>query len=690
MNGRRNVSTVTPPHDESNTVGLGASRLQIAAVVTVLVTATVAVYWGVSRSDFVHFDDYAYVVNNYHVRQGLTWPGIKWAFASVRMDYWHPLSSLSHMADIQMFGMWGGGHHLTSLAFHVLNTLLLLGFLNYTTRRFWASTIVAALFALHPLHVESVAWVTERKDVLSTFFWLLTMWAYVFYAAKPSALRYAGVIVLLAIGLMSKPMIVTLPVVLFLLDYWPLERFTVHRWKVYVENASIWRLVGEKVPLLVMAAATAAVTVTAQHTVGAMMPLESAGLALRLTNAIVSYGRYICMMVLPVNLGVLYPLQHEPLYRQAAGVAVILAAISITVFCAGNVRRYAVMGWLWYLITLLPVIGLVQVGAQSHADRYTYVPFIGLFIIVAWGGSEILARRPALKIPLLLLGLAALMAATVQTWRQVGYWRDDVTLFGRTVAVTKDNWCIMTKLGEAFLGQGQLDKAETQFRKSLAMSYDSDAYYGLAMVMQKRGKYDDAIGYYKEAIATEPDMLQAHQDLGLLLNDLHRYKEAEDCFRNVLKLDPDWAPAQGSLAMALEEQGDLDGAMAAGRKAVQLDPGLAGAHRVLANIMAGKNDYEGAAAEYKKSLDIDPDYSAWTNLGDALLQLGRLQEAEKSCRQAIAMNPDGTVAHLNLGLVLARLGRKEEAAKEAAVAISLDPNNPDVKAFYMEQTGKKP
>ena len=363
----------------------------------VLALATAGVYSRTLGNDFVNYDDNQYVTNNRSIKDGLSWDVVEWAFGdSYYASNWHPLTWLSHALDVELFDMQPRGHHAVSVGLHVLNTLLLLWLLLYTTGRVWASWFVAALFALHLLHVESVAWVSERKDVLSTFFWLWTMLAYVYYAKQPGVWRYLCILPALALGLMSKPMLVTVPAVLLLVDYWPLERFRIE-WKkreLKYSGVGFWQILLEKVPLLLMVAGSAAITVMAQRK--AMPAWETMNLPTRITNAIVSYGRYLWETVWPAGLAAFYPHRHEPLYPEAAAVLVFLVAVTGVVIYAAGRHKYLVFGWFWYLMTLIPVIGLVQVGDQSHADRYTYVPLIGVFVVVVWAIAGAIERRKEL------------------------------------------------------------------------------------------------------------------------------------------------------------------------------------------------------------------------------------------------------------------------------------------------------
>ncbi|HEY5973741.1 MAG TPA: hypothetical protein VIU41_03275, partial [Geobacteraceae bacterium] len=413
--------------------------------------ATLAVYWQATGHDFVNFDDRPYVTENPRVSGGLTLENIRWAFTAVHQSNWHPLTWLSHQLDCQLFGLTPRGHHLVNVLLHTLNSLLVGLVLFRFTGAGRRSALVAALFALHPLHVESVAWVAERKDVLSTLFWLLTMLAYGAYASRPGPGRYLPVMGFFALGLLAKPMLVTLPCVLLLMDYWPLGRFSFAPGAV-AQPAAGRRLshdlllVGEKLPLLLLAVASALVTYRVQlagGTVGTAFPL-----AQRAATAVVATARYLLDTVWPHGLAVLYPFDQAMPGWQIALSGMLLAGLTVAALLAARRRPYVTVGWFWYLGTLVPVSGLVQIGLHSRADRYTYVPLLGIFIVIAWGGQELLARRQRLAATLATTGVVAL---SVVTWLQLGYWQDSITLFGRAARVTSNNYVAWHNLGVALL-----------------------------------------------------------------------------------------------------------------------------------------------------------------------------------------------------------------------------------------------
>lgn len=530
-------------------------------LIPLLIVITLAVFWPVQKYGFLRYDDDAYVFENAHVSTGLTFANIRWAMSSTQALNWHPVTWLSHMLDAQIYGLDPGGHHRTSLLLHLLNVLLLYLVLWRMTGFTWRSGFVAALFAVHPLHVESVAWVAERKDLLSTFFMLLTVWAYARYAERPGIQRYLPVVLLYALGLMSKPMLVTLPLVLLLLDYWPLARLR-------LGNRSIWKLAAEKLPLFLLAGASGVVTIVAQRSEGAMITLASCPLHIRIENALVSYVVYIEKMFWPTDLASPYPYPSAGLPAwQVAGAALLLALVTYLSVCAAAKRPYLAVGWLWYLITLVPVIGLVQVGGQAMADRYTYIPLIGLFLIPAWGVADLpgwktaqrkkQAPRPAL-LPSASMGFAcvAVVALAVCAREQVGYWRNGITLYTRALAVTSDNYLAHNGLGVAYDDAGDPKSAIEQYRKALAIAPDfALSHYNLGRALVEEAKIDEAIAEFRQAASLAPDYARTYHNLAYALAKAGKMDEAVQACREAVRLDPHFGEAHNNLAVDLYIQG---------------------------------------------------------------------------------------------------------------------------------------
>jgi protein O-mannosyl-transferase len=483
-------------------------QLLISSAIAII---TFAVYLPVRNFEFVRYDDDEYVRNNPVVQQGPTWQGIEWAFTTNHAANWHPLTWLSHMLDCRLFGNKPGLHHLVNVLFHIANTLLLFIIFNRMTKRLWPSAFIAALFALHPLHVESVAWVAERKDVLSTLFWLLTMLAYVRYTERPSILRYSFALLFFALGLMAKPMLVTLPFVLLLLDYWPLNRFLNSKFSIH--NSFI-----EKIPFFAFAVLSCIITFLAQQTSGAVSQVDLMPMKIRIANAIFSYFIYIKKMFWPSNLAVLYPYRYEGIpVNEILISAIILILITILVLIYFRWYKYLLVGWFWYLGTLIPVIGLIQVGSQAYADRYTYVPLIGLFIIIAFGATELLRNIPHKKYILAVFAILVLLACAIVTSRQLKYWKNSNTLFDHALAVTNNNPNILNNYANVLAVQGNKEQARQYLAEAVRLIPDSfEMRMNYAKILNELGFNDQAIEQYKIALKIDPASKEAHEKLSAL------------------------------------------------------------------------------------------------------------------------------------------------------------------------------
>jgi len=543
------------PADEPR-AALPPDALLVAAA---LVAGILVVYAPVRTFDFVSFDDPQYVTDNPDVAGGLTLRSIGWAFTAAYAANWHPLTWLSHMLDVSLFGLDPGPHHVTNVLLHVASSLLLYALLRTLLPSRRASAFVALVFALHPLRVESVAWVSERKDVLSTLFWMLTLRAYVGWVRRPGRGRYALVVVLFALGLMAKPMLVTLPVVLLLLDWWPLRRLpTVPGWR------DVAALVPEKLPLVALAAGAAAATVYAQHSFGAMVTLDKIPPFARLANAAVSYVRYVGATLWPADLAIFYPYRPWPGGVVWTAVLALAGASAAAIACA---RRYpyVLVGWLWYLVTLLPVIGLMQVGSQAMADRFTYVPQIGLLLVVALAASDAIASGVVLGVATAAIALAC----TIASARQVRYWRDTETLFDHALAVTRDNYLAHLSLGEALVRQHRFDEARPHYLEALRLNPASaGAHLNVGNMLIRDGHDDQAEPQLREALRIKSDFPEAQNSLGLLLTRRGRGDEAIHYYRAALAARPSYAEAHDNLGAALRSRGDYAGAAAEYRAAL--------------------------------------------------------------------------------------------------------------------------
>lgn len=528
-------------------------------IAVLLAAATLAVYCPVVGHDFVVYDDPVYVFENPHVRDGLTWDGLCWAFTTDHAANWHPATWISHMIDCQLFGLRPGWHHLVGVLLHAANSVLLYLVLKQMTQATGRSLLAAALFALHPLHVESVAWAAERKDVLSTLFWLLTMAAYLRYVRRPGWRTYGVVLAGFTLGLLSKPMVVTLPAVLLLLDFWPLGRFATDApGSDTTYGKRLAHLVLEKVPLFTLSVLSGIVTLLAQSGGGAVASYESLPLGPRAANALVAYVAYLQKTVWPTGLAVLYPLRHVSAWQWSAAAA-ILAAVTAAVLRQRNRAPYLAVGWFWYLVTLLPVIGLVQVGVQSMADRYTYIPLVGIFIAFAWAGGDLVAQLRFGRIALPVGAGILVLVCLGLTRTQVGFWRDSVTLFSHAVEVTGENYGAQVNLGAA---------------------------------LRYEGRPDEAVPHLREALRICPGHVQAHRNLGAILLEQGRLDDAIVHFRAAVGLQPNNASTHFYLGLALEQRGQLEEAAAHYRKAAALAPERLEASRCLARIAARRSDPE--------------------------------------------------------------------------------------------------
>jgi protein O-mannosyl-transferase len=537
-----------------------------------LALVTLAVYWPITNHQFIIFDDDDYITGNSHVTAGLTWPGIIWAFKTDRAANWHPLTWISHMADCQLYGVKPGGHHLTNVLFHITNTLLLFLLLKQMTGAVWRSAFVAAFFAWHPLHVESVAWAAERKDVLSTFFWLLTLIAYARYAqsvtgdkrrvtrdnpAIPSpvtrhpSLFYALALFLFACGLMSKPMVVTLPFVLLLLDFWPLQRLQLST----INYQLFFRLVIEKIPFFALSFVGSLVTYLVQKTNGAVSPVSVFS---RAESVLLTYARYISKTFWPVDLSIVYPYRYSWPAIFVIGTALLLVIWSALFIYRAKKNPYLLVGWFWFFGTLVPTIGVVQVGAQSMADRYMYIPSIGLFIIVVWGLNDLFDLFPERKKFLLLLGGVALAGCLMVTSLQLTYWQNSISLFLHAIGVTTDNYVADNCLGKAFEMAGKKDEAVVLYLEAVRIEPRfPQSQFNLAMSLLEHGQPDEGFKHLAAAALLDPRDADVQFDLGTFFSQHDKLKEAARCLTTALKDRPDFPKAKAALDQILAAHPEL-------------------------------------------------------------------------------------------------------------------------------------
>jgi tetratricopeptide (TPR) repeat protein len=679
-----------------------------------------ALYAQTLRFDFVNFDDDLYVTDNPEVINGLTGQGITHIFTHSECKFYHPLAMLSLMLDRHLYGLNPAGFHFTNVLFHTASVILLFLVLRSMTGALWRSAFVAAVFAIHPLRAESVAWVAERKDVLSVFFFMLTLGSYVRYTRAPSMGRYLALVIIYILGLLSKPSLMTLPFVLLLLDYWPLGRLQP------AAPPNIRRLILEKIPLLVVAVAAAIVAVHAEAEV--VRPVSQYPIPARICNAAVSYATYLWQSVYPTDLAAFYP--HPGNTLPAAAVALsflVLVIISALAIWRWKQRPYLIVGWLWYLGMLVPMIGLVQVGAFAHADRFTYLPQIGLLLGAAWAVADVSSAWRARPVALGIAAADVIITLATFSFIQISYWRNSDSLWTHVLACTRNNAVAEAGYSDVLLKQGDNSGAMTHAQKALAIEPDFEVpRNNLGVVLFERGQVDDAIANYRLALAGHPDyepalynlgkalLQQGHWDeaiatlqkalllkptdapaannYGIALLQQGRVADAIARFQDALKYKPDYAPAWKNLGLAFQQQGQMDDAIATFRKSVELWPGDAEAWYDLGNALLQKNREDDAINAYQKCLAAHADYpEAHYNLGSAFLLKGSFDEAIGQYQKYLASRPDDVNAHNHLGYALLQKGRPTEAIPEFEKFLATNPNRADTQdelGKALEQTGQ--
>ncbi len=692
-----------------------------------LAVITSAVFWGVQKCEFVNYDDEDYVFGNQNVQHGFTAKAVQWAFTESYASNWHPITWLSHMLDCRLFGLNAGKHHVVNLLIHIINVFLLFWILKDTTGAIWKSALAACLFAIHPLHVESVAWVAERKDVLSAMFWMLTTIAYIRYSRRPGIGRYIVVLILFALGLMSKPMLVTLPFVLFLMDYWPLERLQINTVKAQVNSKKVQSssqkpsplsLVAEKIPFFLLAAISSVITYIVQQKGGAMDSFHHFPLACRIANAAISYIAYIQKMLWPSALAPFYPHPADNIsYAFAFMAAILILAASILAVRFGKEYKFLPVGWFWYLGTLVPVIGLIQVGDQAYADRYSYIPMTGLFIIVIWLAPHLVSKWKHKTEILYVASFIIIAGLSVCTYIQQQYWRDSITLFEHAIEVTKDNYvahfCIadplrakgrlkeaiahaaeclrlqsvpanyyraMNSMGLSMIETGEFDEAIKAFTMALKIKPDSyQVHTNLGIALSKKGRFDDAIAEYREALRNS-DMPRVHSNLAFALQSKGEKDAAIEEYNKSLAADPSDVLVHYAVGILLAEQGKNDKAAAHLRTALEIKPGFAEAHNSLGYILAHEGNYDEAIQHYNEALRIIPDSAdLHVNLGYVFVSQGKFDLAASEYEKALKVQPENYVAHSYLGVVLFRLGRIKEAVEHFNQALKINPDYADAR-----------
>ena len=654
-------------------------------IALLLALAVAAVYLPVVGFNFTNYDDTFYVTGNPQVLKGLTWEGVSWAFTRGYSANWHPVTWMSHMLDCQLYGLNPAGHHLTNLLLHAANSVLVFLLLRYLTGATWRSACVAALFALHPLHVESVAWVAERKDVLSAFFGLLSLLAYARYAqgrsqnvecrtpvpappnthhasritvhvsrlASRPSMFYLLSLIFFALGLMSKPMLVTWPCVLLLLDFWPLRRFELST--IRSQLPTLLRLVREKVPFFALSAVSSVITFLVQQAWGGVVPLEHVPLELRLPNVPVSYLRYLGKLVWPTDLAVIYPYIRGWPAAVILGALLVLAGATLLALWQHERRRYLLAGWAWFLGVLVPVIGLVQVGNQSIADRYTYLPSIGFFILVVWGAAELVGANPARRFIGGAAAAAMLTACALLAQAQALCWQNTETLFRHALAVTSGNVVAHNSLGFYYAAHSKAEEAKRAFRAALAVQPSCQySWQGLGMALIEQRKYGEAIAACRAALEVDPRMASAHSTLGLALMKLGQTNDAMWHYTEALRLQPELADAQYNLANALAGHGQIEAASKHYEASLRSDPSSADGHNNLAYMLAREGKLDRAESEFRSALALRPDlWQAHYGLAALFVRQGKVQEAMRQYHATLAIRPDFVEVLTRLAWLLA-------------------------------------
>jgi len=649
-----------------------ANRHLLIMISLLLILAIIIAYGQVKNFDFVGYDDQEYVTENSHVQKGLTVEGIIWAFTSFHSANWHPVTWLSHMLDCELYGLNPMGHHWTSLILHMINTILLFLVLELMTGAIWRSAFVAALFALHPLHVESVAWISERKDVLSTFFGLLMICAYYRYIETLEFKNYLLVFIFLSLGLMAKPMLVTFPLVLLLLDFWPLKRFYFRNnyllqseKTIYYDSKGIYRLILEKIPLFIPVIISCILTFWAQKNYGAVKALDVLSLKTRISNAIVSYLNYFLKMIWPSKLAVFYPYPRQTLPTwQVFGSAFILVCLSYLAIRVAKRYPYIVVGLFWYLGTLVPVIGLIQVGEQAMADRYTYIPLIGIFIIFSWGALDLFQKLNYRKIYIGLLALIILSAFAVKTFFQIGHWENGITLFEHAVKVTENNYRAHNNLATA-LGSTDIDRAIFHYKEALRIHPKYlMAICNLGLTYYNKGNYEEAASYFTKALKIDPRKIDTRMDLANIFFLQGKFEKAISQYSEILKTDSENVNAHYNLAHMLFTQKKIDQAVHHYNEALRIDPKCLKAHYHLGNILLSQGKIKEATIHFFEAINIKPDYvQAYNKLGIILLRQEKFDKAKVFFSKAVEIDPNFLEARKNLetlNQILSKSGRSNQ------------------------------
>ncbi|MBN1405797.1 MAG: tetratricopeptide repeat protein [Candidatus Omnitrophica bacterium] len=635
-------------------------------------------YLPLLRSDFVDFDDYNYIVNNPHVNSGMSKINLVWAFTSFHAANWHPLTWLSHMLDVEIFGLNPAGHHLINLLLHLCNVIVLFMILNYLTGSFWKSLVVAAIFGLHPINVETVAWISQRKSVLSSLFFLLSVWAYAAYVKKPHPARYGVLLVFFVFGLMAKPIIISLPFVLLLIDFWPLNRISLANRDPKV----VWRLIIEKVPLLLFSIISCFITFFAQMRGGAVVSLRTFPLYTRFANSITSYLMYMLRIVVPRHLCAYYPYPDKNEYLPA-----LLAFLGLTIVTVILIRKreehpWLITGWLWFLGILIPVAGIVQIGGQATADRYTYMPMIGLLISATWEADYNIQKLHLNKtIPVFSVSMLIMLFSFLSR-RQSGYWHDGKTLFEHTLSVTKDNYYTHSLLGNALFREGKLEGALKHYSKALEIEPRFEpAYYNKGLVLYYLNRRDEALSMLKQATIKTPDNADIYHVLGWIYREMGRDSLAIKYFQKSISYNPKLYESHCDLGEEYEKNDNIFKALFHFSEAVRLQPDSARAYDNIAALYVRLRKVDLAIEKYEQALGRVADrWELYNNLGNIFLDIGRTSQAISLYSSAIKTAPEQAMPYYNRGRAYILINKPVKAIDDFRNAVLTDPKY--IKAHY--------
>jgi tetratricopeptide (TPR) repeat protein len=664
------------------------SKKPIPFIAVLLILITVAAYENVRNHEFINFDDDIYVTDNQIVKEGLTLKGISWALGFNKSGYWQPLTWLSHMLDCELYGLNPGRHHLTNLMIHLANTLLLFWTLYRMTGRVYRSALVAVFFAVHPLNVDSVAWVAERKNLLSTFFWMLSLLSYNRYAENPKPDRYMLTLILFVLGLMVKPMLVTLPFVLLLLDFWPLKRLKFGQRQEFgleepqvrateKQHTVVSKLFIEKIPFFALSLGSVWLSISSTQHINNMIAADTVPMTLRISNALVSYVSYMGKMIWPLELAIYYPYPESIPLWQAAGAGVLLTAATVLFVFLINRKSYLAVGWLWYLGTLVPVIGIVQGGLWPEmADRWAYVPLIGLFVMIAWGVPDALQKWQFAKPVMTVMAIGIIGSLLIITQTQLQHWKNSKTLFEQTLKVTSDNTVAHNNLGNALLEEGKTEEALDHFMAALRIEpRHAGAQNNMGNVLMKLGRVDEATDHYLESIKIDPLKAKTHNNLAIALNEQKRIEESILHLREALQLKPNYADAYNNLGAVYRKKGKIQNAAKCYLEAIRLKPDFAEAYNNLGLLLCHEGKLKDAIYYFRKAISKNPDFkAARDNLKRAWTDRDIFNEAVAQIQAQLNRNPEDVELYLKLGDLHKEHGELNDALKQYQNALLIRPN----------------